>query len=585
MTQSSSAQAVRELSPEAQAVAAWFRHLARALRVFRLYRGNNPTVLSAQTSVAATLADLLAKHGSLRLRFSASEIRLGEEPIVRVTTRAPGAEHVPAVTDALPFLFYRDGIRKITLQASAPRAEVDALVQILRSVGSGADSQDDLVTLLWQANLSSVQLEAVPLEQTIYVSARPGGEETKGVSRKGQAYAWSPTGSEIRADLGQAVGTQGLHRDTFDDWPLPEETVDVPAAFERLLPAAEAALPGFLSAWDLENSTTWAEQAPVFVRGLLALDGSEDTRRALARSVVTWLVSTLQRVAWEEAHDALQLLNELDPTRALSADELAAALSGLDTQTIADRLDEGELADHNRFAAFVVALGAPAVGFCMDIMSRAEKARSRAATVTALCYLCPENPELLAPWLSDSRWYVVRNLVFVLGLIGGPAVAPLLQTVARHPDARVRRQLVQSLGALPPEERTPLLIQQFDTHDAQLLAAALNTLAREKDPEVMRSILGCIESPDFESRDEGSQRALFGALGEIADDRAVPALEALLHQGGWFARRTFQRVAVARTLRRIATPSAMAALEAGVRARNEAVRSACLEALALRNKP
>jgi HEAT repeat protein len=175
--------------------------------------------------------------------------------------------------------------------------------------------------------------------------------------------------------------------------------------------------------------------------------------------------------------------------------------------------------------------------------------------------------------------------VFVLGHIGGPAVVPLLRTVARHPEPRVRRQLVQALGSVPPGERNPLLIEQLDVRDAQLLATTLNMLTREKDPRVARAILALIESPDFESRDENNQRTLFGALGDIADSPAVPALEALLHKGGWFARRTFQRVAAARTLRHIGTPEAMAALEAGVHARNEAVRAACLEALGARSRP
>jgi len=62
----------------------------------------------------------------------------------------------------------------------------------------------------------------------------------------------------------------------------------------------------------------------------------------------------------------------------------------------------------------------------------------------------------------------------------------------------------------------------------------------------------------------------------------VPALEALLNKGGWFARRTLQRLAAARTLQRINTPKARAALESGLRARSEVVRSAVYEALQTR---
>jgi hypothetical protein len=584
MTSISSTQSSRNLSPEAQTAAAWLRQLARTLRVFRLYNGNNPTALSALETTASTLAEHLATHGSWQLRFSATEIFLDDEPVVQVAPLTQGAERVSSVTDSLPFLFYGDGIRRLTISMGVPRHEVDTLIQVLRDASCGIGSQDDLVTLLWQANLSHIRIEAVPLEQTIYLFSQAGDGRAEAQEKQGQVFAWSPAGAEIRTDLGQTAGVQGLHRDTFDDWTLPEETVDVPEAFARLEAQADAARPGFLAAWDHENSTDWIEHVPDFLRGLHALDSSEDMRRALGRSIITWLASALQHMAWDEARRALGLLNELDRDRELVGDELTAALAGLDTEAIADRFDEGEASDQGHFAAFTVALGTPAVGLCVDILARADKARARAATVTALCYLCADDPELLVPWLGDSRWQLVRNLVFVLGHIGGPAIVPMLRTVARHPEPRVRRQLVHALGSVPTEDRNPLLLDQLDARDPQLLSATLHMLTREKNPRVTRAILALIESPDFESRDEDNQRTLFGALGDIAGNPAVPALEALLHRGGWFARRSFQRAAVARTLCRIGTPEAVAVLEAGLRAHSQEVRAACLEALGARSR-
>jgi HEAT repeat protein len=158
-------------------------------------------------------------------------------------------------------------------------------------------------------------------------------------------------------------------------------------------------------------------------------------------------------------------------------------------------------------------------------------------------------------------------------------VVPLLRSAARHPEPRVRRQVVASLGNVPREMRGSILLAQMDTRDPQLLAAALSMLTREKNVDAARTILRQIEAPDFESRSEDNQRSLFNALGEVADDGVVGALETLLHKGGWFARRTLQRVAAARTLQRIGSEKAIAVLEAGLRARSEAVRSACLDAM------
>ena len=422
-------------------------------------------------------------------------------------------------------------MRRITLVEDAPRGEVETFVRILRTAGAANDSQDDLVTLLWQANLSHVQIEAVPLEQTIYLSSHDGGGSGGGADPRRPGLRLhaqrlrdprrpGPGGRRRRASTATRSTTGPCRRDRSRS----------PGRSPGSQPGAEAARLAFLAAWEEESSAGWTEQAMGLLRGLRELDDSEDMRRVLARAATTWVTAALQGAAWDEGTRALELLNQVDPERRLGGGELAAALGGLDVQEIVDRFADGDPADLSRFAAFVVGLGPPAVGLCVDVMALADKARARAATVTALCYLCAEDPEALAPWLLDSRWYVVRNVVFVLGHIGGPAVAPLLQTVSRHPEPHVRRQLVQALASLPAAVRTPMLLDQLDTRDPQLLAGALGILTREPDPRTVRAILACIAAPDFESRDENNQRALFGALGEIADDGAVPALEALLHR-------------------------------------------------------
>src|SRR5437879_5110875 len=48
-----------QLSPEGQAASAWFRQLARALKVSRLYKSDNPVVKQAQEAVTIALQNLL----------------------------------------------------------------------------------------------------------------------------------------------------------------------------------------------------------------------------------------------------------------------------------------------------------------------------------------------------------------------------------------------------------------------------------------------------------------------------------------------------------------------------------------------
>ena len=566
----------RDLSPAGQAAEAWLRLLARTLKVYRLYQRDNPIVVHAHEQVLAGLEALIAKHGQMSFRFTATEILLDEEVLVRAGHAASDEGVQYGALDELPFMFYRDGVRHVTILPGASRGELDAFFEALRLSGGTSDSHDDLVTMLWQANLSQIMVESVPLEQTIYLSSKEG--VTSHVTTAPKA-GYTYEGAEIHAELGQAVGVQGLHKDSFDDWEAPESLANVPAVYETLLPTMESAAARFRAMWEDEYATDWRLKAPDVLRLLLTLDPSEEMRKATAHSMATWVVDALQRFAWEEARAALELLREFDPDLSRCGPELSIANERLDIAGIVERLDEAEPDEAGRFAAVLAALGNTAVGLAVAVLARANNSRTRAASSMALSYICADHPELLAPYLKDSRPTLVQGIAFVLGQIGGSEVAVLLQSAAEHSDMRVRRQVVLALGNVPLEDRLPLLLGQLDTEDSQLLATVLSLLTREKDERVARSLLAAMTEPAFETRSENNRRALFGALGEVAGDEAVPTLEAQLMKGGWFARRTFERSAAARALERIGTAKALAVLEAGLRSRSEAVRSACMDAM------
>lgn len=569
---------LRDLSPYGQHTANWLRVLARTVQMARLYRSSNPAVVAARDNIVAKLIELVNQHGKMDLRITMTEIRLVDEPVVRP---GPESEVSSAASErSLPFQFYRDGVRRIVILPELPQHQGEVLIDALRATGGVIDTHDDLVTLLWQGNLSHIQIETVPIEQTIYLSARrdgPGGD-----GRRGLSFALTPSGTEIHSELGQGAGPQGLHRDTFDDWSLADSWADVPASFAGLEASAGASKKALLEEWSRDCAQPWSEVVPPLVSEVLSLDASEGARAAMAHALVTWVAAALRRCAWEETQLAVRTARQVDPEGIWTVGPMIEALSGIDTDGLAQHLDEDEPADHARFSSLMVAIGRPALDIACSVMCAASKVRVRAAATSAVCYMCSEHPEWLTPYLTDSRWQMVRNVVFALGQIGGDEIAPLLRLAAEHPEVRVRRAVVQSLGALPLELRAPILIKQMNTRDSQLLASALGMLTRVRDPRVARAIVAHIQKPDFASRSEENKRAMFGALSEVAGDESVPALERLLHDGGWFARRTVERMAAARTLRRIGTEKALTALEIGLRSKSEVVRSVCLEAMNLR---
>jgi hypothetical protein len=574
---------LKDLSPQGQAAAEWLRRLAHALKTSRLYLPNSQIVKRAREQLLDELIRHLNYFGTWRFTFTSNEILLEKEAVVRPSPIDPdlGRALVRSPEEVLPYIFYRDGIRSMTLRKGLSRREIDVLFDALRVVGGSAIGNDDLVTLLWQANLREIHVESVPLEQAIYLSAKASRRHGDAAA-KGLAFAWAPSGGEIHADLGQEGGSQGLHRDTFDDWPLPEVHASAVNAYRSLLPVIEPLRVGTIAAWEEERDRDWSEDAAAVLRQMLEFDPGEETRRCLAHSVVTWLIATIQTCSWDEASRALALLKEFDPDLSRAGAELDEALSRLPEDEIVGRLDEAEPAEHAQFSALIVALGERGRGLAFTVLSFCVRMRARAAACTALSYVYGDDPRRLAPFLEDQSWYVVRNVVFVLGQIGGSGVVDMLRRAAVHSDLRVKRAVVQALGGVSRPERTPVLMSLLETRDSRLLAGVLNMLTRDRNPRVARALFDKMATPDFADLSEVIQRALLNALFEVADEELIEPLAHVLNHGSWHTRPSLAGIGAARGLRRIGTEAALAVLEAGLRSKNEAVAAACLDAFSAR---
>jgi hypothetical protein len=518
------------------------------------------------------LLQLVRTHRGWQLHFRPDEILLGDERVVGAAAKTGARDEAMLPPESrLPFLFYRDGIRSLRILQDLPKREAYELFDALVIGCHQMVPSDDLVTLLWQADLTHVVVEASPLEQSFYL-AEPGSAAAGSVAPPSNA-------SSGRVALAPEAGPETPRSDDFDDWPIAGGAVDVREAFERLSAGAEAARRALLEPWKREQEDAWDASVPELFRALVESDPREDTRAAFAHATATWCTSTIEQHDLARATLALQLLDRLDPDRPHSSHVLKHELRHVDEAELAEYLDEADPAEHGRFAALMVRLGSAAVPLAYGVMAHATRSRVRAAAATALCYQCAEHPELLRQFLDESRPEAMLNLVFVLGQIGGTEVAPMLKAVTKHADPRVRRQAVLSLGGVPEAERTPALLDELARFDPHILSTTLGMLARQHDENVTRFILELIADPEFEGRSEDVQRALFGALGEVADDSIVSALEKLLHRShGWRGKRSYTQFAAALTLRRLGTPAARRVLEQGFQSKDASVRSACVDA-------
>ena len=140
---------------------------------------------------------------------------------------------------------------------------------------------------------------------------------------------------------------------------------------------------------------------------------------------------------------------------------------------------------------------------------------------------------------------------------------PALQGLLRRSDARVLRQAVAALAGIddPAAARAVQTILRAATGATR--AAVVDALVAEKDPRVVPMLMRILDESDPFGDDHQTVLDTLGAVEQLADERAIPAVVATMRKKKLFTRRKARafKIASVQALRAMATPKAKAALD------------------------
>jgi HEAT repeat protein len=185
------------------------------------------------------------------------------------------------------------------------------------------------------------------------------------------------------------------------------------------------------------------------------------------------------------------------------------------------------------------------------------------------------------PFVDDRRWYLVRNIAYIVGRIGKEQGLPAIQKALGHAEPRVRREAVQALGLIGGPRSLPLLVKALTDGDVRIRSMVALNLAKVGKRAGLPPLLEVVQAKDFSKRDPAEIKAFFDAIGLIGSDDAVPPLQKILEQKSWFGggKKDEIRVGAASALAVIGTSPAKAILESGKNSKEESIRLACMEAM------
>jgi HEAT repeat protein len=244
-----------------------------------------------------------------------------------------------------------------------------------------------------------------------------------------------------------------------------------------------------------------------------------------------------------------------------------------------EKIESREYRNKEAIHQILAALGSKGAYWLIQRICLAPGLYERKALAVALVSL---GSAAIAPTLAmlrDERWYVVRNMVAILGELRCADCLTELKKPLYHDDVRVRKEAVRALMKIGGEQAESALIPLLDEPEEGLLRHVVLSLGLMRSRQAVPQLLKLLERRDLLLKGLELKKELLVALGRIGDRRATGTLLKLLVPRGWpvLGRWLEFKIAVAAALGALGDEAALPALTA-LAAGSGALAEACREA-------
>lgn len=550
-------------SPQAiAAVEDALRAFAKALRAVQLYLPNN-----------ATRATILgqARESFLRLWQEVDELEIGVRENSFTWEERTVFSDAERAGESLPWLLYRDGLRSLTFTPGFEEQELESLLVILQRTRNATADDDDLVTMLWVADLSSLHyrfVESSGVGDLVVMSSSDRGGQVAGVS----------------------------------DLPVTGIRADVEAAAEA--PA------GLIKMEDFESSLYFLDQREAaYLQEELKREYAEDQRKLVIASLLDMIET---RSETDTQQEALGILDQLVIEFLTLGDYEIVAYILRESATTANRPGTAS-AIREALLELSARLSEPAVmaqllhaldesartpvaslleGLFAELrpsaleplvawLGAASASPARAAVERASLRLAGANTAELAKLLEHEKESVVRGALRLLQQLASPAAVPGLAKLLRNGDLRLRAESVAALADIGSPSAMQALERAIEDPEREVRVVVYRAIGARQHVGALPRLLDVIRRKETRTADLGEKMALFEAFGGMCGDTGVPELDEILNARGLLGAKepAELRACAARALGLVGTPEAVAALQKSVDTKDVVVRSAVSRAL------
>jgi HEAT repeat protein len=493
--------------------------LVKGLRALQLYLPNNPIYQKAAENIRNAFEPVWEECAELNLLITESEFKWEDAVVLSQPDRA----------DSVPWVLFKDGVRFLTLSPGIEDEEIVQLLDVLHKARAlTGDSDDDLLTLLWEQDFQFVRYVTIelgeegvpPLEPTEASFGGPEGPSDEELKNQVAEDAQQPEPSPTIVNVDDFDSTLYF----LDDDELKYIESEIEREYSQDLRGNVLSL-----VFDRLELQTFAavrtELISILENFIPYLLGAGDFRS------VAYILTEL-RVILERARELLpehrkQL--EAMPGRLSDSHAIGQLMQSLDEAVVHPTEEE--------LAGLFSELRAEALVSVLEWLPQLSNQRVRDLLENAAQRLVQAHPDQVARTLETDNETVLLGVIRLISGLKLPTFVPALGGLLTHDSPAVRAGAAHALASIGSPGAMKQLERAIDDSDRDVRITAVRVLSEGGHRGAFSKIEAAVNGKLLKHADLTEKKAFYQAYGALAGYEGLAALRPLLTSKGILKRK------------------------------------------------
>lgn len=249
---------------------------------------------------------------------------------------------------------------------------------------------------------------------------------------------------------------------------------------------------------------------------------------------------------------------------------------------IVNQLCSPEVKDPSDLINLLVIIGESVLSTLIIRLSTEKDLRSRKRLILAIVRFKEKALPRLLPFLNDNRWYVVRNIVAILGEMQLPESVPYLGKILDYPDVRVQKEIIKTLSKIRTKESIEILLMLlFKKSSPEVRSYAAYALGIVRETFAIPYFLKILKGRSLYFEDLSFLKEVILSLGRIGSYECITPLVKLFKKKSFLFRGRFRflKSVISQALGELGGEDSMQLLfDCGVRSKGE-LRETCFKVI------